>query len=396
MSQPTVSVIMRTRDRPALLPRAFGSVLGQGLRDWELLVVNDGGAREPVEDLIATVQTASGGRIRAVHRDVSSGMEAASNAGISAATGRYLVIHDDDDSWNPDFLEACVGYLENVNDPSVQGVISHTVRVNERIDASGISEIDREPYNPGLTSVSLFKMCARNLFPPISFLYRRSALETIGPYSEELPVLGDWEFNLRFLAHFDIGVIPKQLAHYHYRVRLMNGTYSNTVVGGLDLHSRYDMSIRNGLLRRDLRQGKIGLGLLVNLAQMLDDRGASAEANAAREVQTKVLAETAVRLRRLGTNGLCVYGAGEVGKSFGRIAASMGLAITSFVDSNSRLWGSRVQGVEVVSLDKALERGLHRFVIASFAFSREIRETIIERCRELGIDPTINELIPEG
>ena len=40
-------------------------------------------------------------------------MEAASNAGIKATNGELIVIHDDDDTWHPDFLKKCVCVLQN-------------------------------------------------------------------------------------------------------------------------------------------------------------------------------------------------------------------------------------------------------------------------------------------
>jgi len=38
--------------------------------------------------------------------------------------------------------------------------------------------------------------------PPIAFLYERAAGEAVGHYRIDLPVLGDWDFNLRFAERF--------------------------------------------------------------------------------------------------------------------------------------------------------------------------------------------------
>ena len=73
--------------------------------------MNDGGDPAPVDSLIASRREAFGDRIRVIHNAASKGMEAASNVGLRAASGRYVVIHDDDDSWNPTFLEQTVAYL---------------------------------------------------------------------------------------------------------------------------------------------------------------------------------------------------------------------------------------------------------------------------------------------
>ena len=85
-------------------------------------------------------------------------------------------------------------------------------------------------------------------------------------YQETLPVLGDWEFYLRFLEKFDIGVIDKPLAFYHHRPQ-MSGAYGNTLYSGFSQHVRYDAVIRNELLRRDIQRGQFGLGFLINVGR---------------------------------------------------------------------------------------------------------------------------------
>ena len=51
---PAVSVIVRTKDRPALLAEALASVAAQSSRDLELVVVNDGG--ESVREVVDALQ----------------------------------------------------------------------------------------------------------------------------------------------------------------------------------------------------------------------------------------------------------------------------------------------------------------------------------------------------
>src|SRR5690606_3839576 len=86
-------------------------------------------------------------------------------------------------------------------------------------------------------------------------------------YNEDLPVLGDWEFYLRFLRRFNIYVLQEQLAYYHQRT-VGEGIYSNTIIGQSDKHALYDTLIRNQLLRDDMDTNKVGLGFLVNSAKV--------------------------------------------------------------------------------------------------------------------------------
>ena len=269
MSLPAVAVVTRTKDRAVLLRRAIESVLSQGLADWVHVIVNDGGDPAPVDALVAGFQDRYAGRLQVIHNPRSLGMEAASNVGLRATDSRYVVIHDDDDSWEPDFLAATVAFLDSQGDGRVAGVITHSVRIDERI-AGGQVEIERrQPYNDWVRSITLFRMAGGNMFPPISFLFRRDMLERVGYYREDLPVLGDWEFNLRFLARHDIGVLPRPLALYHHRPSNTDPAYANSIFGAQDKHALYDALIRNELMRQDLDTGRLGLGTLVNLGQHL-------------------------------------------------------------------------------------------------------------------------------
>lgn len=263
----TVAVITRTKDRPLLLSRALQSVAGQTCKLTHWVLVNDGGARESV-DAIAAEAKKRGLPTTVIHHEVSLGMEAASNAGIRACNTEFVVIHDDDDSWDSTFLDTCIGFLREKS--CYGGVVTHSVKVEEEITSDRVREIARSPFNPGLLSVYLVDVAHENRFPPISFLYRRTTLERIGLYDESLPVLGDWDFNLRFLQHFDIGVVPQGLANYHHRTALTTSTnkYGNTLFAGRSQHIEFDALLRNRMLRHDLDRGTFGLGLLMSLGRL--------------------------------------------------------------------------------------------------------------------------------
>src|SRR5262245_30610588 len=124
LSSRSVTIITRTKDRPLLLERAIGSVLAQGFTDFEHVIVNDGGRPEAVDALVAKRSTAYAGRVRVIHRTESGGMESATNAGLSASTSRFVALLDDDDTWEPRFLDATIGFLLGPKPASVRGVVT--------------------------------------------------------------------------------------------------------------------------------------------------------------------------------------------------------------------------------------------------------------------------------
>ena len=138
--------------------------------------------------------------------------------------------------------------------------------MNEVLENGRIRTTSRYAFNPHLKSVYLMEILMVNSFPPISFLYRRTVYNKLGGYEESLPVLGDWDFNIRFLMQADIGVIQEELACYHLRENITDGrdVCGNTTVAGIQKHIRYDAILRNHYFRTD----PAGLGMLVNLAVM--------------------------------------------------------------------------------------------------------------------------------
>lgn len=245
-----VAVLMRTRDRPVLLARALASVLAQAHADWHLVVVNDGGDRAAVDALLARHDTGFDGRVSVLHHPASLGMEAASNAALAEADRHgpvhHVAVHDDDDSWHPAFLQRTTGYLALPENADKAGALTHWTVVRERLHGNGVVEDGRDPGPFDASVLELGAMLARNRFPPISLLLRRAAVAAAGPFNEAMPVLGDWDHNLRVLLLGDIGVVPERLAFYHRRPASGPAPYANTEA---DRHAVATALYRNSRLR---------------------------------------------------------------------------------------------------------------------------------------------------
>lgn len=101
-SMPFFSVIIATRNRPALFNQALASVLNQSLSDIEIIVVNDGSTAEYQIEYEAILKTVSTDRIRYFPLDPNAqgnGQSFVVNFGVSKATAPYICFLDDDDCW---------------------------------------------------------------------------------------------------------------------------------------------------------------------------------------------------------------------------------------------------------------------------------------------------------
>lgn len=109
--QPQFTVILATRDRPALFKEALDSVLAQTHPGIEIIVVNDGSGPDHLaayQSIWAAAQAALGTRFQVhslVHRPRGHGQSYSINFGVSRAGGDYVCFLDDDDKWtDPDHL----------------------------------------------------------------------------------------------------------------------------------------------------------------------------------------------------------------------------------------------------------------------------------------------------
>lgn len=253
-SGPAVTVVIRTRDRPHFLARALADVAAQEFTDYEVVVVNDGGDPALAERVLR--ESPLGGpdgtrsRARLLHREESTGMEAASNAGIRAGSGEFVAIHDDDDLWEPAFLERTVRELRET------GAVMVTTRVDryyERVTPEGFEFLRSEPHWGELHEVTLQDLLSTNRSVPIGILYRRSLHEELGFYDESLPVVGDWEFNLRVAARHGIAMVDELLAYWSHRPDGV-GADGNSVYARQRDHQIHDARVRAAAMRRDLAE----------------------------------------------------------------------------------------------------------------------------------------------
>lgn len=98
---PAVSVIVPTHDRLPLLRRTIASVLGQSLRDLELIVVDDGST----DDTLRYVRSIDDPRVGLIACPHGGNVAVARNLGAAAARGGWLCFLDSDDLWNAEKLE---------------------------------------------------------------------------------------------------------------------------------------------------------------------------------------------------------------------------------------------------------------------------------------------------
>lgn len=244
----SVSIVTRTRNRPELLRRCIDSVIAQSYGAWRQYIVNDGGPREPVDAVVAAARERAAGRLEVLHLERQGGMEAATNHALRRARERWVVLLDDDDTWLPGFLDATVQAIERRSSLSTRAVVTQSLLVEERLEPWGPVELRRSVFNANLGALALEALARTNQFTNNALLFERDALEHVGLFCEELPVYGDWDFNLRFLQAFDIAVLEQPLACWHQR-RAASGDAQNSFAQAPGIAGRARAQLTNLWLR---------------------------------------------------------------------------------------------------------------------------------------------------
>ncbi len=121
----TVSVILPTRNRRALLEMTLRSVLCQQEVDLEVIVVDEAST----DSTPALLGTVTDPRVHVIRNDAPRGVSSARNQAAAVAGGEWLAFIDDDDLWAPDKL---VRQLQAARDTGRHWVYTGSVSITER------------------------------------------------------------------------------------------------------------------------------------------------------------------------------------------------------------------------------------------------------------------------
>lgn len=264
---PTVTVITRTKDRILLLDRVVATLESQTFRDFEWVVVNDGGDPRELDDLLAKRKGQLPSRVTRIDNADPCGRAVAANQGVDAAAGEFVVLLDDDDSWREDFLSATVQSLRT--HPDSVAAVARTAVVLEQIneDTNVVEEVDRFDFAPDQQTVSLTSLLAQNSIPPVSILFRHDSALHVGAFDRELNVLEDWDFFVRLSVQGPFRLLDwPARAFWHWR-QDTNGALGNSIFVEKRAHRNTVDAVRDKHLRRALQNGgSLGTPLLIGAA----------------------------------------------------------------------------------------------------------------------------------
>lgn len=177
-----LSVVMSTFNRPDDTLRFLESLEKTETRpgvQWEVIVV-DNGSTDRTPDVVRSYIARAGYALQLIS-EARKGRSSGINAGIRAATGRYLAFTDDDIVVTPDWVQGiidyldrhpeagCIGGMVKLHNPADAPITITTSETHAVIDSSTFT-----PHNPQILGCNT--------------AIRRSLLDEIGLFDAELGV----------------------------------------------------------------------------------------------------------------------------------------------------------------------------------------------------------------
>lgn len=206
-SNPLVSVIIPTYNRPEQLKEAIYSVLNQSYRNLEVHVVNDAG-----EDVEGIIYSFTDSRLHYHVHKTNKGLAGARNTGIIKSTGEYIALLDDDDIFLSNHLEIAIAELSK----GKEVVYTDAIRAAYKKHNSKYNLVSKKvPYS---IEYNRNKLLLSNIAPVNCFVFNKKLINKCGLFNEEFSVLEDWEFWLR---------LSKETSFHHIKNTTAQVTWKN-------------------------------------------------------------------------------------------------------------------------------------------------------------------------
>jgi glycosyltransferase involved in cell wall biosynthesis/GT2 family glycosyltransferase len=208
---PLVSVVLVTRNRPAMLAQALDGLRAQTWPCLEVVLVDDGSDRPDAIAALDRLEPEFAERGWRIIRQPNRYLGAARNAGWRAARGDFIIFHDDDNISMPRLVETYLRAAQH----SGADILTAAMAVFEG-DAppeGGVPDaLEVFPPLGNAPAIGLY----HNLFGDAHACFRRAALEALGGFTEDFGVgHEDWELFARAnLEGHAVFAVPEPLFWY--------------------------------------------------------------------------------------------------------------------------------------------------------------------------------------
>lgn len=203
-----ISVIVPVYNAGTALNRCISSITSQSLKDFELILVNDGSSDNSGD--ICRTFAAADNRIKYIEKE-NGGAATARNLGMDTAKGKYICFVDGDDYVDSDMLE----FFYDTAKKNGADIVQCGYIMENGSSVSVISAADGVVVGSEINT-RIVELKSKNLIDsPCNKAYRRDFLVNSGVRMPEHEAFEDTDFNLRLLT-FSPKLVICNKCFYHY------------------------------------------------------------------------------------------------------------------------------------------------------------------------------------
>ncbi len=199
---PLISVILPVYNAELYLREAIDSILNQTVRNFELIIINDGSSDRSSE----IVRSCQDSRIIYIEQ-ANMGLAATLNKGISIAKGEFIARQDNDDVSAPDRFEKQIAFM--LSQPSTGLLGSCAEIIDENGNSTG--RFHDHPTEPWRLK---FALIFNNPIVHSTVMIRKSVLGVCGTYLTDTSVFEDHNLWSRIARFSNVANLPDRLLRY--------------------------------------------------------------------------------------------------------------------------------------------------------------------------------------
>lgn len=210
---PRVAIAMPAYNAAEFIAATLDSVLAGTWQDLEVWVIDDGSS-----DPTAELASSRGPRVR-VLQQANRGMSASRNRAIAESDSEFVALLDADDLWHPAKLALQLSVLDER--PDVGLCYSEFFTWDGAAAPAFAASCDAR-LDEGLSGWIYPKMLLTNFVLPSSAVFRRSAMEQLGPFLCDDQQTDDWEYTVRASRQFPFAKLATPLVAYRQHPRSLS------------------------------------------------------------------------------------------------------------------------------------------------------------------------------
>jgi glycosyltransferase involved in cell wall biosynthesis len=230
LALPRLTVITPSYNQGEYIEETIRSVVEQGYPDLEYIVV-DGGST----DATLSVLERYGNRLRWIS-EPDRGQSDAINKGLRISSGEIVAFLNSDDVYEPGALLKVGSFFEAHPDADWLTGRCRTIDQDGREIRRGVTRYK----NFWLRLNSYRVLLVLNYISQPSTFWRRSVVDTVGPFDESLRYAMDYDYHLRVGRRFRLFVVDDYLAAFRVHSRSKAGSSASAqFVSDLEIARRH-------------------------------------------------------------------------------------------------------------------------------------------------------------